>query len=155
MFTPSGWIPAEIKSRVYNAVVEALARFTERTPLDKQGADVIRNLSTDAEFRNEFETALSKAVQRFHEEYVPIDPDVVRAMEQNPIFWQEPAVLRALQSVIKRPGSLLRNNKEEVVKHFANVLPGIEKDRVDRAVTFLLTCLVKARISACFRSCHG
>jgi hypothetical protein len=141
MFTPSGWIPAEIKSRVYNAVVEALARFTERTPLDKQGADVIRNLSTDAEFRNEFETALSKAVQRFHEEYVPIDPDVVRAMEQNPIFWQEPAVLRALQSVIKRPGSLLRNNKEEVVKHFANVLPGIEKDRVDRAVTFLLTCL--------------
>ena len=46
--------------------------------------------------------------------------------------------------MLRRPGSYLVDEREQIVQTFATVLPGRKnRERVDRAVTYLLRCLAE------------
>ena len=137
-------LPDDLEQRLRDGIVEAVAGLAEKVPGGNKTSRVIRQLSTQAPFYNAFDTAITSALSRFVAEYTPRDEDLVEAIISDGKFWESQSVRTALMTVIQRPGSWLINEREIVIQHFADVLPKrINRERVDKAVTFFLQCVVE------------
>ena len=137
-------LPSDLEQRLRDGIVEAIARLAEKVSGGNKTAKAIRQLSTQAAFYNAFDAAITSARNRFVAEYTPRDEDLVEAIIVDGKFWESQDVRQALITMIQRPGSWTTSEREAVVSHFADVLPKrINRDRVDKAVSFLLQCIVE------------
>lgn len=137
-------LPEDLKERLRNGVVEFLAHQAEKLPGGNKMAKAIRQLSTEAAFYNAFDKATIKGIEQFRVNYMVQDEDLVEAITTDRTFWQSRTVQQALIELIHHPGSWLVNEQEMITQHFADVLPKrISRERVDRAVNFLLGCILE------------
>jgi len=143
MVDPFGFIPEEVKRKLYDDAIGSVGRLTEKMLGDK-AADAVKKLSSDGEFYVAFEKAIQNVASRFDEEYILIDEDLVVAIKQDQSFWQSKSILAALQNLVKRPGAFMPQEKETIIQHFDDVLPNrVNRDRVNKAVLFILKCLAE------------
>lgn len=137
-------LPDDLEQRLRDGIVEAVARLAEKVPGGSKTSKVIRQLSTQAAFYKAFDGAITSARSRFVAEYTPIDEDLVETIMYDGKFWESQDVRQALMTMIQRPGSRTVTERETFVSHFADILPKrINRDRVDKAVIFLLQCIVE------------
>jgi tetratricopeptide (TPR) repeat protein/GTPase SAR1 family protein len=136
-------LPDEVKQKLLDGVVGVLVQQAERHGGDKLAATIGR-LSSQSAFNNAFSTAMEHAVERFVAEYSDEDEDLVAAILADATFWQAKEIQPALILLISRPGAWLVDQQEIVVQHFMSVLPERRnRERVDKAVTFFLGCVVE------------
>lgn len=137
-------MPEDLKRRLWNTIVETIARQAEKMPGGDKMARTIRQLSSQAMFYSAFDQAVVNALKRFRVEYMTQDEDLVEAILTDGNFWQSKDLRQALIEIISRPGASLENERETIVQHFANVLPKrVNHERVDKAVTFFLRCVAE------------
>jgi tetratricopeptide (TPR) repeat protein len=137
-------LPDDLKNRLRDAVVNYVAGLVEKVTGGNRFSKSIRQLSTQALFYNAFEDAAKKGIQRFVAEYTVNDEDLVEAIFSDGNFWDDKLVRQALLTMIEKPGSWLVGERESIVQHFVNVLPSrVNRERVDKAVTFLLRCILE------------
>lgn len=143
MLDPTALIPERLKETLANTVFELLAGSAERLG----GHDLARNirkLSSRAELLQSLDCAFVAGVARFLDEYTSQDEDLTAAIRNEEIFWQSEVVQEALVSLVSRPGAWMRQDRETVLRHFETVLPmRVNRDRVDKAVSFLLLCIAE------------
>ena len=107
-------------------------------------ASKIGKLRSDAAFNEEFHRGLARATGRFFEEYETQDEDLVVAIRDDPHFFRNVEMQKALLTMLRRPGSYLEDERDQVELSLQSVLPGRKnRDRVHRAVVYLLRCLVQ------------
>lgn len=136
-------IPESLKERAADSLVDFLASNAERLGSD-QAARKIRKLSSQAAYRESVNTALERGMQRFVDEYTQQDEDLVTAIMANTVFWQTEAFQAALIEMVQHPGALLPHKRETLNRHFEWVEPQqVNRQRVDKAVTYLLTCIAE------------
>lgn len=136
-------IPDDLKSRARDAVVDVVTGQAEEH-LGRDAARKLRGLRSDAAFLNAFDDGLERALQRFVVEYEQQDEDLAAAIAEDPTIFENKEVQNALLTMLKRPGTYLVDEREQIVQTFASVLPTRKKrERVDRAVTYLLRCLAE------------
>ena len=143
MVDPIDFVPSEVKDRIYNGVIEGCARLAD-SALGEGAGEGIRHLSTDGEFLSAFERAMQKATQRFVNEYSLVDEDLTEIIGRDQGFWRSKSMIAALQTMVRQPGAFLPDERDTVVRHFDDVLPDrMNRERVDRAITFVLRCLAE------------
>lgn len=136
-------IPQNLKQQALDALVDVVSEQAESFGGDKL-AGKIKKLRSDTAFRDAFEAGLSRALKRFIEEYQLEDEDLVAAIAGEPGFFQNEEVQMALITVLKQPGAYLDEEREAIVQSFATVMPDrINRERVDRTITYLLKCLAQ------------
>lgn len=136
-------LPDDLKQRIREHIVDFLAHQAEKMPGGESVAHTIRQLSSHATFYAAFDGSMKKAVQRFVAEYTIEDEDLVEALLSEGAFWQIKNVRQALITMLHRPGSWIVSERDIVVQHFADVLPKrVKRERVDKAVTFFLNCVL-------------
>src|SRR6266700_2540528 len=144
MTIPSVPIPDDLKQRLRNHLVETVAHWAEEATGDDRLARTIRQLSSQAAFYNAFDLAVANALKRFSSEYLAQDEDLVEAITTDGNFWQSRDIRQALMKMINHPGARPTPERETVVRHFTDVLPKrINRERVDKAITFLLGCILE------------
>lgn len=137
-------IPDDIKQRLRNSLVDLLARLVETVPGAESTARAIRQLSSQAVFFNAFDKAVKNSLKRFVAEYNAQDKDLVNAISNEGDFWKSKNVRQALIELVSRQGAWLVNEQTTVVQHFVDILPErIDRERVDKAVNFLLRCILE------------
>ena len=140
---PTSFIPERLKEKLADSLVELLAGSAERLGGD-QIADNIRKLSSRGDLLQSIDRALEAGMWRFITEYTTQDEDLVSAIQEDELFLQSEAVQDALVKLVSRPGAWLREERETVAYHFDTVLPQrVNRDRVDRAINFLLRCIAE------------
>lgn len=140
---PTSIIPERLKERLADSLVELLAGSAEQLG-GSQIAGRIRKLSSKSDLRQSINRALETGIQHFIEDYVSQDEDLVAAIQSDDLFWQSEMVQDALVRLVSRPGAWLRDERETVGFHFETVLPKrVNRERVDRAVSFLLYCVAE------------
>ena len=123
--------------------MELLAGSAERLG-DDQIAGRIRKFSSRGPLLQSIDHALEAGVGRFIKDYMSQDEDLVEAIRADEIFWQSEMVQDALVKLVSRPSAWLGEERETVLRHFETVLPArVNRERVDRAVTFLLRCIAE------------
>ena len=104
----------------------------------------LKQLRSDAAFNKQFEEGLQRAIQRFVAEYELEDEDLVSAIAADKDFFKNEAIQKALLAILKKPGTYLGEDREKIAQSFESVLPNRRnRERVDKAVTFLLQCLAE------------
>lgn len=136
-------IPDKMKERIADGLVSFLARQAER--LGQRGvANQLRQITSQGDFYQAIQQALEVGYQRFKLEYALEDEDLVEAILNDDQFWHSEAVQNALVEMISRPGAWLDPEREMIVQGFSTVLPErINRQRVDKAINFLLRCMVE------------
>ena len=112
---------------------------------DSRWGKLMRSFRSDAEFHAAFEHALKHAVERFVAEYS--DKELASALIHSTHFWDLPQVQNALKEIIRRPSSYLETERNILFASFADVLPAVEPDRVERTVSFFMRCLAQEVIT--------
>ena len=136
-------IPQNLKQKALDTVVDVVSEQAKKYAGEGLSAKV-KKLRSDAAFRDAFETGLGQAMQRFIEEYQAEDEDLVLAISKEQDFFQNKEVQTALIAILKQPGAYLNEEREEILQTFVTVLPDrINRERVDRAVSYLLKCLAQ------------
>ena len=108
----------------------------------EKASEQIRRLSSEAAFLDAFDQALERGLRRFREEYVQEDEDLTPLLAADPTLWRSPTVRQALRNLVGRPGAYLPEERRKLLASFADVLPQcINRERVDRAVSYLLGCI--------------
>lgn len=143
------FIPDELKQKLGQEIIDFIADQAKKVA-NEQIAGKIRKLSSKTEFAEAVDKAIQKGGERFMVEYLVQDEDLSLALTGDPDFWKTPSVQKALLALVKQPGAWLPNEYDQVAAHFAaaasfaDVLPGrINRQRVDRAVTYFLRCVVE------------
>ena len=140
---PTSFIPERLKDKLADSLVELLAGSAERLGGD-QIAGNIRKFSSRGDLLQSIDHALEAGVRRFIQEYMSQDEDLVEAIRADDLFWQSEIVQDALVTLVSRPSAWLGEERETVLRHFETVLPArVNRERVDRAVTFLLRCIAE------------
>jgi tetratricopeptide (TPR) repeat protein len=140
---PLCFIPQSIKEAVLDTTVDFLSGQAKKL-LGDEIASKIKQLRTDAAFHQSFENGLKRALERFKLEYEEQDEDIVAVILSNQSIFKDEKFQAILQEMIKRPGSYLDEEREKVISTFESILPGRKnRQRVDRAVSFLLRCIVE------------
>ena len=103
MVDPTSFIPDSLKQRVFNGLVEFVARQAENLD-QREIADRIRILSSEAQFREALDKALEHGFRRFVDEYTEQDEDLVTALASDQNLWQADEVQQALIEMVSRPG---------------------------------------------------
>ncbi|MFQ5613981.1 MAG: hypothetical protein ACE5H9_17810, partial [Anaerolineae bacterium] len=136
-------IPQSLKRQALDTLVDFVSDQAKKVAGDEIAAKV-KNLRSDATFNQAFEAGLQRAVQRFIQEYETEDEDLVAAIAADEDFFKNEEVQAALLAILKKPGAYLVDERETVLQSFATVLPQRKnRERVDRAVTYLLKCLAE------------
>lgn len=136
-------IPEDFKTRARDAVVDVVANQAEEY-VSHDAARKVRTLRADGAFLKAFDEGLQRALRRFVEEYEAQDEDLVAAIAADPTIFRNREVETALLTMLKRPGTYLADEREQMVHTFSTALPGRKnRERVDRAITYLLRCLAE------------
>ena len=138
-----GWIPDEVKRRILDSLVDFVSKQAEKILGDEIG-EAIKKLRSDTAFQDAFDEGVERATNRFIQEYVHQDEDLVMAIASDENFWRAKSVRQALLAMIQHPGRWLDEEREALTRHFDDVLPHrINRERVNRAVAFFLRCLAE------------
>jgi tetratricopeptide (TPR) repeat protein len=141
---PLGWIPDRTKQQIIDSIVTFVAEQAEKVR-GKRVSRTLRKLRSDAAFQKAVDQGLKEATERFVREYMIEDEDLVAAITHDSDFWKHESVRQALLEIIKHPGILLAEEQLTVARSFVDVLQQrVNRDRVDRAVTFYLRCVAEA-----------
>ena len=136
-------IPQNLKQNALDTLVDVVSEQAKKYAGDALSAKV-KKLRSDAAFHDAFEAGLSRAMQRFIEEYQVKDEDLVLAISREQDFFLNKEIQTSLIAILKQPGTYLDEEREAILQTFATVLPGrINRERVDRAVSYLLKCLAQ------------
>ncbi len=136
-------IPDDLKRLARDAIVDFVSDQAKKF-LGDEFSGKIKTLRSDASFRSQFEQALRRAVERFVHEYETEDEDLVAAIARESSIFTNREIQEALLQIIKKPGVYLGEQQETVVQSFESVLPQRRnRDRVDRAIGYLLRCLAQ------------
>ena len=127
-------IPPHVRNNIRDHVVDTLATASS----DNRWRKLIRSFRSDAEFRDAFDAALGRALQRFTTEYS--DKALVDVLTHTR-FWALPQVQNALIDVVTRPSSYLEPQRITLFHSFADVVPTVDPERVNQALGFFLSCL--------------
>ncbi len=76
---PTGLVPESTKRRLFDSLIDFLESQTEKAGHHK-AAEVLRDLRSDADFRDAFDQALQRAVRRFVDQYAAIDREMLVAL---------------------------------------------------------------------------
>ena len=136
-------IPEDLKRQLLDGLVGFLAEQARRLAGEK-ASEQIRRLSSEAAFLRAFDRALERGLRRFRDEYTPQDEDLAPLLTSDPALWRSPTVRQALRDLVSRPGAHLPEARHKLLASFADVLPQrVNRERVDRAVSYLLTCIAE------------
>ena len=135
------FIPPHKQVEIQDRMIDTLARAFPNEHWRK----LIQAYRSDAAFQKSLTTTLKRAVQKFALSYQ--DSELVEAVTQDSRFWDIPSVQSALQEIIIRPSSYLQQERQTLFHSFADVLPTMESERVERAVYFFLRCLTEEVIT--------
>ncbi|MCP4360386.1 MAG: hypothetical protein GY796_20450, partial [Chloroflexi bacterium] len=136
-------IPQSFKQKIRDELVDLVANQAKGIVSDEV-SDWIKKLRSDAAFQKTFEAGLQQAVKRFIEEYQLEDEDLVAAIAADEEFFKNEDIQNALLTILKQPGAYLIDERESLIQSFDTVLPQrLNRQRVDRAVTYLLKCLAE------------
>src|SRR6266849_6753116 len=135
------FVPLHKQVEIQDRIIDILARAFP----DEHWRKLIQIYRSDAAFQESLTTALKHAVQKFATDYE--DKELVEAVTHSSHFWDIPSVQSALQEIITRPSSYLRQERKTLFYSFADVLPTMEPERVERAVYFFLRCLTEEVIT--------
>lgn len=136
-------IPQNLKQQALDTLVDVVSGQAKKLAGDEL-ANKIKKMRSDAAFRETFERGLQQAIQRFAEEYPQQDEDLVAILVKERQLFQNKEVQAALLAILKRPGAYLEEERDKVLDSFVTVLPQrLNRERVDRAVTYLLKCLAE------------
>jgi LuxR family glucitol operon transcriptional activator len=139
----SGLIPDDLKQKARDALVDFVSEQARKF-LGDDFSGKVKKLRSDAAFRAQFEKSLQAALKRFVDEYEAEDEDLVAAIAQEKGIFTNREIQSALLQIIKKPGTYLSEEQGVVVGSFESVLPGRRnRERVDRAVSFLLKCIAQ------------
>jgi len=139
----SNLIPESLKKQAIDTLVDFLADQSKKYASDEI-VSIIKKLRSDAAFIQEFEAGLGRAVQRFIDEYESEDEDLVTVIAADEDFFRNDEVQSALLAILKKPNAFLTDEKGVLALAFSSVLPNRKsRQRVDRAVTYLLKCLAQ------------
>ncbi|MCB8985834.1 MAG: ATP-binding protein, partial [Ardenticatenaceae bacterium] len=138
-----GLIPDSFKQSAVDAIVETVVERGEGL-LSDSILNRIKGLRSDAAFRKQLDVGMQRGLQRFADEYQLKDEDLVAAILQDTALFTAHAVRDALIEIVQQPGRYLMEERTLVSQTFAAVLPGrINRERVDRAILYLLKCLAQ------------
>lgn len=136
-------IPDSLKQLAVDAIVETVVERGEGL-LSDSILSKIKGLRSDAAFRKQLDAGLQRGLQRFVDEYQLQDEDLVDAIAQDSALFTIPAVRDSLVAIVQQPGRYLVEEQALVGQSFAAVLPErINRERVDKAVIYLLKCLAQ------------
>ncbi len=136
-------IPQSLKQQAMDTLVDLVSGQARKYASDELAAK-IKRLRSDAAFNQAFEEGLERAARRFVEEYEVEDEDLVAAIAADEDFFKNEEIQAALLAILKKPGVYLVDEREKIAQSFDSVLPGRKnRERVDRAVMYLLKCLVE------------
>lgn len=136
-------LPDDLIQKLRDTLVDKLTETAE-TAGKHQAAATFKKLRSDADFTTAFEQGLTRAAQRFADEYVQQDEDLVAVVLDSPDFFTNVEVQEAMLSMLRQPGSYLESEQTAIARSFATVFrKRINRERVDRAVTYLLRCLAQ------------
>lgn len=144
-FDISAFIPDSLKTRLYDGLVDTVAGVAEKVA-GENTVKQVRKLRSDAGFRQAFEAGLERATARFMAEYELEDEDLVAAITGDPDLFKQQAVQNALLTILQKPGVYLAEEREAIERAwtFPAILPTRKnRERVDRAITYLLKCLAE------------
>ena len=137
------FIPDALKTAARDTLVDFVSDQAKKVVGEELGRK-LKQLRSDAAFNKQFEKGLESAIRRFVAEYELEDEDLVIALAADPTIFQNDTVQKALLIILKKPGAFLEPDREKLVQSFESVLPNRRnRERVDRAVTFLLQCLAE------------
>ncbi|MCL4298956.1 MAG: AAA family ATPase [Anaerolineae bacterium] len=144
-FDVISFIPESLKTRLYDGLVDTVADVAQKVAGQKT-AHQVQKLRSDAVFQQAFEAGLKRAIERFIAEYELEDEDVVAAITQDQDIFKHQAVQDALLTILKKLGAYLAEEREAIERAWA--FPMIlanrkNRERVDRAITYPLKCLVE------------
>lgn len=136
-------IPDSLKQTAVDAIVETVVERGEGL-LSESILGKIKGLRSDAAFRKQFDSGLKRGLQRFVDEYQLQDEDLVAAIIADETLFTRPGVQQALLTILQQPGHYLAEEQTALSQSFAAVMPQrLNRERVDRAVAFLLKCLAR------------
>ncbi len=136
-------IPQSLKQKALDTLVDFVSGQAKKYASDELGRR-IKKLRSDAAFNQAFEDGLKQASRRFIEDYEAEDEDLVAAIAADETFFENEDVQAALLSILKQPGAYLTDEQETLLQSFDTVLSQRKnRQRVDRAVTYLLKCLAE------------
>jgi tetratricopeptide (TPR) repeat protein len=140
---PLSLIPQPIKDKIRDSAVDFLSDQAKKL-LGDEVAEKMKKLRSDAAFNQSFEKGLKRALDRFAIEYVDIDEDMARKIGRNSSVFEDEQVQKALVDMLRRPGAYMEEEKNKIIASFETVLPSMpNRERVDRAVIYLLRCLAE------------
>jgi tetratricopeptide (TPR) repeat protein len=138
-----GLIPKHLQQQALDTLVDFVSGQAKKYASDELAAK-IKQLRSDAAFNRAFQEGLERAAQRFIQEYETEDEDLVAAITAEEDFFKNEQVQAALLAILKKPGIYLADERDEMAESFTSVLPERKnRERVDRAVTYLLKCLAE------------
>lgn len=136
-------IPQSLKQKARDTLVDFVAEQA-RKYAGEELATKLKKLRSDAAFNRTFEEGLQRVARRFFDEYRLEDEDLVAAIAADDGFFRDEKIQQALLAILKRPGAYLIEEQETLQQSFDSVLPQrINRERVDRAVIYLLKCLAE------------
>jgi hypothetical protein len=135
--------PEDLKRQLLDSLIGFLAEQANRLVGEKV-AEQIRRLSSEANFLRAFDLALERGLRHFQDEYYQEDEDLAHLLISDSTLWRSPAVRQALRDLVSRPGTYLSDARNKLLASFSDVLPQrINRERVDRAVSYLLRCIAE------------
>jgi len=139
-----GWLPDSLKQQVIDSVVTFVAEQAEKAGRDDV-SQALKRLRSDVAFQDAVDRGLKEATDRFVREYTVEDEDLVAAIARDPDFWKAESVREALLEIVRHPGVYLIEERMTLAQSFDDVLrQRINRERVDRAVTFYLRCVAES-----------
>ncbi|MEI2609214.1 MAG: tetratricopeptide repeat protein [Candidatus Promineifilaceae bacterium] len=138
------WIPETVRQQILDGCVDFLATRLHGVKEGKL-SHTITQFRSDHTLQTAINNGLEQATNRFIQEYMATDEDLVLAIARDPAFWQSASVRQALVTLVENPTLYLEGQQTQVARGFVDVLhQRINRERVDQAVTFYLRCVAEA-----------
>ena len=138
------WIPESLRQQILDGCVDFL---TARLHGVKEGklSQTITQFRSDHGLQTAINEGLKRATDRFLQEYMTTDEDLVQAIARDPDFWRAASVRQALLTLIENPTFYLEGQQTQVARGFVDVLrQRINRERVDQAVAYYLRCVAES-----------
>lgn len=138
------WIPETVRQQILDGCIDFLATRLHGVKEGKL-SQAIAQFRSDHTLQTAINEGLKQATDRFIQEYMSTDEDLVLAIARDPDFWQAASVRQALLNLAENPTLYLEGQQTQVARGFVDVLrQRINRERVDQAVAYYLRCVAEA-----------
>lgn len=138
------WIPETVRQQILDGCIDFLTTHLQEGKGGKV-AQTISQFRSDHALQTAINEGLKRATDRFMQEYIATDEDLVSAIARDPDFWQSSTVRHALLTLIENPILYPGEEQTQIARGFVDVLrQRINRERVDQAVAYYLRCVAEA-----------